>query len=570
MYRPFLIADFKTGKSIGKEPWLSPQDAFPVLINWNVNKGVLEKRLGFSQLAQMKHGSTLQTATSITGIHSYVKDGLPNLLIMDSKGAAGNRTGRCNLYDPVDSSMTDISSDLTTPADIFTGAPSDYFHFLNARGVGYMVNNVDQIHKWTGRGSAVTPFNIKISDDTKANHINTCRFIFLKDDRIVLLETVEFGGWLSNRCRFSRVPTVATAAFDGDTDFLPANGGGFVDAPTQERICAAGVVGKNIAVYTQGPNSGTFWLIKSTGNSDIPLRWDKLSVTENCRSPYSGIPFKDGLISVGTSTILFYDGYNIALKDVNLPHLRDILKEFNDTFIRSVFAYNTQHNNIEERHLLFTFADSSSSVMDRILDYNVQENNFTVHKSNQSFFVNVIGGFNNQKVPAFIDLDAVVASDGALVSAITVDSRAVLGSPSPVTLIGGRNSRVYTWDTGNFDGTDDANGVIEIDAQSARFNPFAEFGRKVACEKIGYLVDNDANASFLSSVFKTTRSSAYTTKTISCDSDDDTVDKFWVWHFCDGQIGDFHRLKLSHTQRGNRPRIHAIMPYFQAAGRLDL
>lgn len=545
MYQKFLISGFKVGKSIGMEPWLSSPDAFDVLENMHVNKGVLEKRPGFSLFAQMKHGTTAQTATAITGIKTYLKNGMPSLLIMD--------TDRCNYYNPVDASMTDISSDLTTPADIFSGSASDFFHFCNWQGVGYMTNNVNQIHKWEGRGNAVVPFNIQINTtDEKTNHIDTCRFIFLKDQRMLLLDTVERGDWCPRRCRYSPVL---------QTDFS-ASGSGYVDAKeTEERIVTAGYVGKNIAVYTQGGETGTLWLIKSTGNADIPFKWDRVTKTEICRAPYSGVEIKDGLAAVGATNIIFYDGFKI--KDLDIPHLRDVLDEFNDAYIRSVFGYRQR----EKRHLLITFADSSSSSIDRILDYNIMENNWTLHKSEQSFFLNCISGFTGQKVPSMAELDDVVASDGALVSEITVDSRAVLGTPSPYTLIGCRNSRVYKWNDGEYDGTDDDNGKIEINAESIEMNPFIKEGKKVACEKIGFMVDNDSNASFLVSVYKSTGSTAYRTKTISCDGSND---KFWAWIFCGGEIGNFHRLKISHTEKGNTPKIHAIMSFFDSAGRLGL
>ena len=285
-----------------------------------------------------------------------------------------------------------------------------------------------------------------------------------------------------------------------------------------------------------------------------------ITTTELVRSSYSGVELKDGLAAIGATNIVFYDGFKI--KDLDIPNLRDVLDEFNDAYIRSVFGYRQ----VNERHLLFTFADANSSSPDRILDYNIEENNWTIHKSEQSFFINCIGGFTGQKVPSMSELDDVVASDGALVSEITVDSRAVLGTPKPYTLIGCRNSRVYKWNDGEYDGTDDANGKIEIKALSIRLNPFVKEGRKVACEKIGFYVDNDSNASFLASIYKNTSSTAYKTKTISCNGSDD---KFWAWIFCDGEIGNFHRFKISHTERGNTPKIHAFMPFFEVAGTLD-
>ena len=555
MYQPFLISGFKTAKSIGREAWLSPPDAFRVLENMIVNKGVLEKRLGFSLFAQMKHFKTLQETTAITGIHTFLHKSMPCLLIMDSKEGAGDGvyTGHCNFYNPYDGSMTDIGESLAMPVSIFTGSPYDFFSFINWQGVGYMVNNVDQIHKWEGRGNAVVPFDIKIdADDPLANQINTCRFMFLKDQRMILLDTVELGEWCPRRCRYSPVL---------QTDFSAA-GGGYVDAKeTEERICAAGYIGNNIAVFTQGGDSGTLWLIKSTGNADIPFKWDRMTTTELVRSPYSGVELKDGLAAVGATNIVFYDGFKI--KDMDIPHIRDVLEEFNDVFIRSVFGYRQ----VNERHLLFTFADKDLSNINRILDYNIDENNWTVHKSEQSFFINCIGGSTGQKVPIGAEYATVLAADLALISDMTLDARTIYGTPKPFTLIGCRNSRVYKWLDGEYDGTDDANGEIAIKAESIDLNPFVDKGLKVACEKIGFLVDNDSSASFFVSVHKSTAPAPYKSKEISCDG---SGAKFWSWIYCDGEIGNFHNFNISHKAKGNTPKIHAMMPYFEPAGRLDL
>ena len=551
IYQPFLIAGFKTAKSIGLEPWLSPQDAFPTIENAFVNKGVFEKRGGFSPYAQMKHGAVAQTTTSITGIKTYLRNGMPSLLIMD--------TARANYYNPVDQTMTDVSSDLVTPADIFSGSASDFFSFLNLRGTAYMVNNVNQIHQWDGPGNAVVPFNVQINDDTKDNHVDTCQYIFVIDDRLVLLGTTEFGEWFPQRLRFSPVL---------QTDFTQP-GSGSDDAETQQRISAAGMIGRTVYAFFDGPGGGSLWRIRRTGNADTPLEWERVTATEGSPSPYSGIEFKDGLVAVGTSDILFTEGSPVRpIQFIGGPNMRDILTEFNNDKIRSVYGHKQKE--IDQNHLLFTFANSGETDMNRILDYNIPENNWTIHKSEQSFFVNVMGGFNDQKVPSMIELDDVLTFDGDIVANMTADSRAVLGTPAPFTLIGCRNSRVYKWNDGEFDGTNDANGNINLNVLSSRLNPFTKDGRKVACEKIGFFVDNDASASFTASIFKNTGSVAYKSKVISCDSADDTVDKFWVWIFCDAEVGDFHRIQVSHTERGNSPRIHAFMPHFASAGRLDL
>ena len=551
-YQNFLISDFQTGKDIGKEPWLVPSDAFPALENMQTDKGVLEKRLGYSLFAQMKHGAVAQTTTSITGIKTYMNDGMPELLIMD--------TARVNLYNAVDGTMTDISSDTGTPADIFTGKDLDYFSFVNWQNIGYMVNNVDQIHQYPGGSEAVVPFNYQFnSTDSKTNHLDTCKFLFIKDDRLFFLDTVEFGDWFPQRLRFS--PTL-------QTDGLEA-GGGFVDAPTEHVICAASKLSNgNITVFMRGDNGGSIWEIQNTGNTDVPYRWKEISDLEGCRSPYSAIPIRagqdlrDGIAVVGISNILFYDGFRV--RDLDEPKLRDIFDTFNDAKIRYIFSYYQ----FEENHLLITFADSGSTFPDILLDYNARENSWTLHKSEQSFFINCLGGFNGQKVPTWLEADDVVTgADGALVSAMEVDSRAVRGSPKPFTLLGMRNSKVYKWNDGAFDGTDDDNGKITILAKSARLNPFIKEGQKVAMGAVKIFVDNDSTASFTLNLYKNTSSTAYKTQVISCDGSND---KFWTSMFANGEVGDFHRLEVTHTEKGNRPRIHAFDIEMRPAGRLDL
>lgn len=537
-YQPFLISDFKTGKFIGLEPWLLPQDAFPTLINARVNKGVLEKRYGMSVYAQMKHGSTLQTTTAITGIKTYLKKGMPQLLVMDTK--------RVNRYNPVDGTMTDIAG-----SDIFTGRAIDFFHFANWLGVGYMVNNVDQIYQYNGQDN-VSVFNYQIdSTDAKTNHLDTCRFIFTIDDRFCFLDTVEFGAWYPNRFRYS--PVLST---DGT-----AAGAGYVDCPIDERICAAGIVNNQIIVFMEGAVGGSVWRIKSTGNSDIPYEWERIKNNEMCNAPYSGVEFKDGLGVVGLTSILFYDGFEI--KGLDIPNIRDVLDEFSTALIRYTYGYYQK----EKGRILWTFAVLGGTVPNRILEYNIIENNWTVHKSEQTFFVNCIGGFNNQKVPTWLEADDVyTGADGALMSAMDIDSREILGSPYPVTLVGCRNSRVYKWDNGSYDGTDDTSGKIELDIQSAKWNPFVKEGKKASLEKIQFYVDHDVNASFTVSFYKDMDTTAWRERVVSCNL---TEGKPFITVYADGEVGNFHKIKISHTEKANRPRIHAIMPFFAPETSVD-
>ena len=431
-----------------------------------------------------------------------------------------------------------------------SGSDDDYFSFCNWFGIGYFTNNVDQIYQYNGSGE-ISRFNVKVNTSGERNHIQTCRYIFVKNDRLLLLDVVEHGNWMPQRCRYSPVLS---------TDFAAA-GAGYFDAPTEERIVSAGWVGPDIVVFFQGLNTGSLWRIRTTGNSDLPLKWEKISSTLSSRAPYSTVEFNDGVAVIGLNNIIFYDGFKTSYLD--LDKVRDIVDDFDQTKLK----YSTALNVVEDQHVYFTYTTSGEDYPDRILDYNILEQTWAVMK----YDVHCLGTFDNQEVPTWANADlSYTGADAALMSAMTLDSRAVLGDPFPFTLMGTRESTVYKMNTGDYDGTDDAAGTIDIDIRSARWNPYVQDNQKVRLGKISFLVDNDENASATISFYKDMRSTAWTTKTLSCDSDDDDCDKFWTTLYTDGEEGDFHSIKISHDARNNRPRIHAIMPFFAPGGELGL
>ncbi len=438
--------------------------------------------------------------------------------------------------------------DVTTRFSGFTGSDDDFFSFTNWLGVGYFTNNVDQIFTYSGSGT-VAPFNIRVDSAGELNHVQTCRYIFVKNDRLLLLDVVEHGNWIPQRCRFSAVLS---------TDFSIA-GGGYVDAPTEHRIVSAGWVGKDIVVFFRGKYSGSLWKLRTTGNTDLPFRWDKISDTLASQAPYAAVEFNDGIAVIGLNNIIFYDGFRVQYLD--LANVRDIV----DDFDQSKLKYSTALHAVEDQHVYFTYTTLGESYPNRMLDYNVLEQSWSVHK----YDVHVLGTFDNQDVPIWTDIDiAYTGIQGDLISSMDFDVRDVLGDPFPFTLMGTRESTIYKLNTGNYDGTNDSDGTIDIDIQSSRWNPFIAQNQQAALGKMLFLVDNDEDASFTVSYYKDMRSTAWTTRDLSCDSADDGADKFWITTNLNGEVANFHRIKISHDERNNRPRIHAIMPFFMPAGEL--
>jgi hypothetical protein len=134
----------------------------------------------------------------------------------------------------------------------------------------------------------------------------------------------------------------------------------------------------------------------------------------------------------------------------------------------------------------------------------------------------------------------------------------------PTTLMGGRDGVIYQLNHG---GTDNGE-PIEFEAVSGRWNPYVEEGHKARLGWIDFLVDTDAAVSFDVSLYLDTDTAPYNVVTVTCEPDSSLDSgKTWKRVFC-GAVGMFHRIKISNNAANNRPRIHAIIPYFDRAGRV--
>jgi len=89
-FKPFLIADMKTGKSLRRHPWLSPEDAFETLKNGHIKDGVLEKRRGYAKFGQIVKVVTSTEVASlstnaVTGVLNHQDNATENLLVADKE-----------------------------------------------------------------------------------------------------------------------------------------------------------------------------------------------------------------------------------------------------------------------------------------------------------------------------------------------------------------------------------------------------------------------------------------------------------------------------------------------------
>jgi hypothetical protein len=127
--------------------------------------------------------------------------------------------------------------------------------------------------------------------------------------------------------------------------------------------------------------------------------------------------------------------------------------------------------------------------------------------------------------------------------------------------MGCRDGWIYKMNDG---GADDGS-AIECEATSARWNPYQKEQRKAILGWIDFLVDRNASASFDVRFYLNSENASYNTETIECTETGTLRDKV-VKRVYSGAEADFHRIMLYQYESGNRPRIHAITPWFRRGG----
>ena len=352
-YQGFLISNFSTGYQTTKQPWLAPADAFVTLENARCEDGILKKREGTLAMAQMKHGAAVQT-TSITGLHCHNSQKSQFLIACD--------TARPNVYDPSAGAMIDVSGG----SDIFDGTNQDMFWFLTFDDVTYMSNNYDVPYKFVGddydpTGSyAVVEFNLDLNA-AGTSKMTAYNMLFHLNDRLLAYDIVEDGDHKAYRLRYTQ------ALARGNTPVF--TDGYYLDVPTDDTP----VTGRRLGRYVYLWHEHSLWMIRPTGDTDVPYKPDFIRGDMGSQSPRVCIPFDKGFLTVGHKDLYHFDGYEV--RPANLPHLNNILDQFEWAALKYSHGIHDKTN----KRIYITFAASGSTYPDRVLEYSLTEKLACVH-----------------------------------------------------------------------------------------------------------------------------------------------------------------------------------------------
>ena len=299
------------------------------------------------------------------------------------------------VFDGITNVFNDITPAIVGVPTFWTGENYNFFstanYWYNASGdnILWVVNHVpaNGIRYYPGGGFAnwVTPpaFVPELNGPVATNFLFTSLLIIPYRNRLVCLNTYEganAGAAINfpQRARWSHTtdPRVA-ASWRSDI----AGAGGFVDAPTNEKIQTAQFINETLVV---GFERST-WALKYTNNKAIPFAWFRVNSEIGCESPWSSVNFNDAMLQIGPRTINAAAPTGCERIDENEPDLVQRIHNQNNGFSRVHGIRNFQW-----QHIYWTFPESANNgtFPDKVISYNYYEKAFAIHDYHFTCFGN--------------------------------------------------------------------------------------------------------------------------------------------------------------------------------------
>jgi len=192
---------------------------------------------------------------------------------------------------------------------------SSNYYALNPTGAVDATD--DPIYYYTGTAwVAFTPTFL-----TAGDKILTAKIIVAFKDRLLLLKTIEVNAAGTTntehkaRCRFCHNGSPLSAEAWLEPNQATANGGGWVDAATEEGIVSAEFIKDRLIVYFERST----WELAYTGNQVLPFVWQKLNTELGSESTFSSVPFDKVVLTVGSNGVHACNGSNVERIDTKIP-----------------------------------------------------------------------------------------------------------------------------------------------------------------------------------------------------------------------------------------------------------
>jgi len=267
--------------------------------------------------------------------------------------------------------------------EVWTGQDTNFFWGKNYRGANpyetylYVVNNSDNI-RYLPEGSSSWATLAPVLNPTGTSRIlKTCLILIPFKDRLIALNTTETENGIDrayiNRCRFS----VNGNPINEQTSWIEKIGsGGFIDAPTKERIVSAGPLRDQIVVYFENST----WVLVYTQSPLIPFKWKNIDKELGSIGPFSVIDVDPGVLGIGTVGVHACDGNSVQRIDKKIPNE---VFDVNLKFDGGNRIYGKRDFNSEV--IYWSFPDQSSEFLypTKVLVYNYANDTWSIY--NDSF-----------------------------------------------------------------------------------------------------------------------------------------------------------------------------------------
>lgn len=166
--------------------------------------------------------------------------------------------------------------------------------------------------------------------NTAGDFITTARIILPFKNRLVMLNTIEQdAGNTTNtaypqRARFCHYGSPFSGGPANPYAWLEPNqtngankadGGGFIDAATDEAIISAEFIKDRLIVYFERST----WELVYTGNQVYPFTWQKINTELGSEATFSSVPFDKSILTIGNTGVHACNGANVERIDDKIP-----------------------------------------------------------------------------------------------------------------------------------------------------------------------------------------------------------------------------------------------------------
>lgn len=353
--------------------------------------------------------------------------------------------------------------------DVFSGDFTNFFTVANYKYKLFATNNVDRIFYYDGmclnylNTNLSAPKLVTATAGVPTFDISRCLHVVVYQQRLLLLSPTKITDG-------EQVFTVYWSKLKNPLDFSNDE---FLPASTSEPIRAFGLINTDLVIRFASSER----ILRYTGDTFDPFRFDSTNVIWDCDGPYSSINYDTWYSTVGRPGIVGSDGVNVRRVDEIIPDFTDptILSQqvpvpyLNQNSIGQ--SYGERFDDLKEGWLCYNSGPQDQSAVtpsDNVLAFNYLDNTYAVF----SFPFSCLGFGRVINVPTWGTTFTKWENMSVPWSSFNIQKSSL------VDLAGDQYSRVFVLNTGNTQ-TNVAGAEIPVlmSVITKNFNPFIEQGQ---------------------------------------------------------------------------------------------